>query len=173
MSAAGATGSTADELWVPRTERRDAHKEQCANSRLITYFAAILYHKCFRWTSSSPNHTHCAATKEGLQAQCDSLEVTLERLKIDNVEGHQRLAEARSHLAASERQTCGVQQEARQKRDMWERQPREARINSLWPAPTLAFLRLACRFPKMLMTWTELEFLFWWGQFYVKLNDIL
>ena len=73
----------------------------------------------------------CAATKEGLQAQCASLEVQLERQKLDNVEGEQRLAEARAQLATSERQTSGVQQETRQKRDTWEKQRREARISNL------------------------------------------
>ena len=58
--------------------------------------------------------------------------MTLERQKLDNAEVDQRLAEARSHLAASVRQTCGMQQEARQKRDKWrcEKQRREARISS-------------------------------------------
>ena len=55
----------------------------------------------------------------------------LERQKLDNVEGEQRLAEASAQLAASERRTCGLQQEARQKRDTWEKQRREARISNL------------------------------------------
>ena len=63
--------------------------------------------------------------------QCTSLEAQLERQKLDNAEGEQRLAELRAQLVASERQTCSLQLEARQKRDAWEKQRREARISSL------------------------------------------
>lgn len=73
----------------------------------------------------------CTATKEGLQAQCDSLDVHLERQKLDNQEVEQRLAEARAQLMANEQQAMNVQQEARQKRAKWETNRRSAAISSL------------------------------------------